>query len=637
MYTKQYLTKWSDLTAVLEAAANETKVGFDLELENLTSKSKLAGFSLYLPSTKAAYYVPINHVGQETWDQELRPAIGNLVSKLKVVTYNGSFDIGRWYYWFGVRPQIIGDANILAKMFQTHEFGLKTMSAKRGITSSPITIEDILGTDKFDFTQAPLNERTLDYVTQDAYLAVALEEVVRTEKVDLVKFPAFESVYKIELDVMPILGRAGLRGIAIDRDAFDEAVKLMVREAEDLSDDILRILGRDDVSLEDFKINSGPRLAAALLNPPDKVVPPLPAMKPRQRKPPKRDDRDLPGLGLTYPGKATEGGQPSMAIIELERMTDQHEVIDMVIRWKSLNSILTKDVKHVAEWAGDGRVYPQFVQLGEDSTSRIYTGQPNVISMSKSVRAAMPPDPGKVYIHIDFQAAEWRIAALLAGQDDVLEVLDKGQDPHKVTFSKMSGKPIEEVTKEDRKVGKVLNYAALFGSTGYSIARALKSDEAYANEQSKKFWEAYTKLNEWKQARFDYAKKHSRTYTVLGRIRELRIFGASPQEKARACRRSVNTATQGSCGDALKLALIQLDAAAENPESVLNKLHARIVCPVFDAVLVEIDTTALESKEVVETALREVIEVVLSYEGRSTKMRCDIGWSDRSWLAAMGK
>jgi len=105
-------------------------------------------------------------------------------------------------------------------------------------------------------------------------------------------------------------------------------------------------------------------------------------------------------------------------------------------------------------------------------------------------------------------------------------------------------------------------------------------------------------------------------------------------------RRAVNTAGQGSCGDVLKLALKRISDASRNPHTPLNKLNCQILCPVFDAVLLELDEGVMkdeETRKAAEKVILEQMEVVLNYEGRSTKMKASVGWSKNSWGEACGK
>jgi DNA polymerase I-like protein with 3'-5' exonuclease and polymerase domains len=628
---------------VLRAACSEEAVGFDIELEGLHPTAKIAGFSLYLPSRDEGYYVPLNHTEHSTSDVIVREYAKQL-SLLPLVTYNGSFDLGRMEFVYGTRLNAVGDGDLVSKMFQLHKFGLKQLALELGIVSETLSLEDVLGRSEYDFTQAPLDDRTLDYTVQDAYLALKVERKLLEQNLKLDKYPDFHRVYKLECQVMPILGMAELQGMPLDRAKFSTTVRYMQMEADDLFQEICEALNRDP---QTFNLASGARLSAALFNKPDRIPEPLPPMKPRQRKPPVQDDRDLPGLGLIPVVTATKPGKferHSVAKNELERISDQHPVIEKIIRWVGLNAVLTRDIPHVDDWVKNGRVYPSFLQIGEDGTSRIYTGKPNIISMSYTVRDAMPPSPGKVYCHVDFKAAEWRIAALLAGEQDILDALDSGTDPHRLTYHKMTRKPLDQITKSERDTGKILNYAALFGSEGFSLARALKftDDEiSQAYELQTQFWQAYPKLAAWRDYRHQYAREHFRTTTILGRVRQLpgmhsKRVGIIKNE----LRRSVNTATQGSCGDLLKEAMVRFDEKARDPNSLLHCLGARIVIPVYDALLLEMDECALNdprTKELVEKELKATIGVPMEYEGRTTRMQIDMGWSRQSWKEAAGK
>ena len=106
------------------------------------------------------------------------------------------------------------------------------------------------------------------------------------------------------------------------------------------------------------------------------------------------------------------------------------------------------------------------------------------------------------------------------------------------------------------------------------------------------------------------------------------------RSKRAALRQSVNTACQGSCGDALKVGILKLQHYFETE---LAHYQPRILCPVFDAVLIDISAQAFEVREVVEQSLKEALEVKLKFEGRETRMKCDMHWSKTNWLDAMGK
>ena len=187
-------------------------------------------------------------------------------------------------------------------------------------------------------------------------------------------------------------------------------------------------------------------------------------------------------------------------------------------------------------------------------------------------------------------------------------------------------------------MGKVLNYAAIYGTTGFSIARRLACTEREAKEQLQQFWETYPNLYKGQEDRKQWAKKHGRTYTIIGRIRKLpALFTRDRGALNGALRQVINTACQGSCGDCVKLAMVALEQQRKQPESLVHRYDVRTLVPVFDDLLIRGLVPAESEKEATEREIRNAIEVTVTFEGRSTKMRCDLGWSTVSWLHAMGK
>lgn len=600
----------------------EDYCGFDTEAESLDHTGIMAGFSLYMPKQKEAVYVALCHPGHNL---ALTPAQIEKVAALKVKTFNGGFDLFRWEYNFGSKPVSIGDGDLVSKMLQLHKFGLKNLAQDLGLTLTVIRLEDVLGAGNYNFTKAPLNDKTRDYGCQDAILACDVEEKLLEVHWKFEHHPGWNQVYPLELACMDILERATCEGLPINKVEFETAAAKMKCEADDLAFDICGELNRDP---QTFKLNSPKKLSSALYNSSNGA--PNPAAKTEAQR-----EMTLPGLGLTPPDNSTSSATDILELIE-----DQHPVVTKILRWKKLNAVVTRDLPQMAEFALKGMMHPQFVQIGEDGTSRIYTKQPNLISMSMEARRAMPPRPGKVYAHIDFDAAEWRIAALLSGEVKVLAALDAGIDPHKFTYSEMTGVPIDQVTRDQREVGKVLNYASLYGASPYRIARSLRIEQGAAAVLLSDFWATYPLLKKWIEFRKEYCRQHARTYTVLGRSRALKeVFTKDEGRKKAAMRQAVNTAGQGSCGDALKLALVNLDTARRQ-EGILNHYNCAIRCPVFDAVLLELDEACMEDSITLgaaEAAILKEVEVTLTWEGRSTVMKAHVGWSKTSWADACGK
>lgn len=626
-----YIRSFEEFQQILPLLRKESKIGFDIEYSSLDYDAKLAGFSFYLPSENKAFYVPLYHPKEENGTDlsSKAPEFFSEFLDLPLVTFNGSTDLGKIYYLYGIKLKAVGDAYIAIRMLQIPFYsGLKALASYLQIVEDTLELKDVLGVGNYDFTEAKLDQTTLRYTCQDAILAVHTEEKLLELNLDRKQYPDWDSVYALEMKVMPILGRMEHVGISINLREFKTVIEILKKKEETLHKSILKELKREDTSLG-FNLASTQRLSAALFNKPDHV--------PQPQKKGQHKDLQLPGLGL-HPGTSkTKSGGFSTSIENLKIIEESHPVISDIIEWKSLNSILTKDLTHVVEWVQNGVIRPRFVQIGADGTSRIYAEDKNIISLSKAVRHAIRPKPNRALIHMDFKAAEWRIAALFTGDMEILNFLDAGGDPHYLTYHRMTDKPIDTLTKEERDVGKTLNYGVLFGTEGFAIARQLRSTREHAVGLLDLFWKKHPALETWVEQVKSRAKKTSRTQTVIGRVRKL-VGLRDPNERVRkqALRQAVNTACQGSCGDLLKMAMVNISEASQQ-EGILKKYNLEILCPVFDALLVEVDIEALQDKDKVEEELLKHFGVEISYRGVSTKMTSDIGWSSTSWLEATGK
>ncbi len=246
---KEFLTTPEQVKSFFTATQDEPYIGFDIECQSLDPQAQMAGLSLYSPKLQHAVYIPLHHPGFDV-DAETIDILAQSMANRHVKTFNGGFDTLRWEVHFGVAPKVIGDATIVSKMLQLHKFGMKDLALEMGLTESPIRLEDILGDGRFDFTKAPLDQRTLDYTTQDAILAVDVEEGLLNKHFKQEHHPGWDNVYQLELDIMLVLERAGQQGIPVDRPKFQIAVQAMFEEMELLTTEIcseleLRPIHRD--------------------------------------------------------------------------------------------------------------------------------------------------------------------------------------------------------------------------------------------------------------------------------------------------------------------------------------------------------------------------------------------------------
>ncbi len=232
----------------------------------------------------------------------------------------------------------------------------------------------------------------------------------------------------------------------------------------------------------------------------------------------------------------------------------------------------------------DGRIHAEFDPLGT-ATGRFSCREPNLQNVGRDgeMRSCFVAGPKKVLVIADYSQVELRVAAFLAKEEAMLAAFRSGQDIHALTAAKLSGKEAGRASEEERKLAKAVNFGLLYGMSARGLAEygrisfGLKLEEKEAREFRRKFFEAYPGLQRWheeaRQAAEDPAVKEVRT--LYGRRRWLPPPGGR-MDWARFTA-LVNTPVQGSCGDALKRAMVAL---ADAP--LVSTVHDELILEVSE-------------------------------------------------------
>jgi DNA polymerase I-like protein with 3'-5' exonuclease and polymerase domains len=255
----------------------------------------------------------------------------------------------------------------------------------------------------------------------------------------------------------------------------------------------------------------------------------------------------------------------------------------------------------------DGRIHARFEPTGTD-TGRFSSKNPNLQNIGRGkLRGCFTPADGSSLVVADYSQVELRVAAVVAGENRMIEAYKNSEDLHRQTASIVLGKPVEEVSKKDRQLAKAVNFGLLYGQSakglvGYAKkAYGVEMDYERARDIRGRFFSAYTGLSEWhkktrKRAREDAQSVH----TVLGRKRWL--SGEKDAEWFRFVA-LLNTPVQGGSADALKQAMVDLWDKLPHTASIVSTVH--------DELIVECaNDTADEVKALVETAMLDAVQTM---------------------------
>jgi DNA polymerase-1 len=260
--------------------------------------------------------------------------------------------------------------------------------------------------------------------------------------------------------------------------------------------------------------------------------------------------------------RRTPTGDFSVSVEVLERLMaycfNAHPILQPVTEFKRIQP-LAKSVKAIFKKLDlHGRVHPEFNQSG-CPTGRVYS---YIQNLQREVRKSLIPDSEEnVFIELDWSQQELRILAALSREPVFLDCFARNQDLHKKVISEMFHKPISEVTDEERKVGKTINYALIFGQEAPGLAWKLNIPLKKAQELIDQYFSSLPMIQKFKDESRERFLSEGYSETAFGRKTQLDLIGP---KRERELRRGFNHIFQGSGAALLKFTLIRLDDHLKN-------------------------------------------------------------------------
>lgn len=307
---------------------------------------------------------------------------------------------------------------------------------------------------------------------------------------------------------------------------------------------------------------------------------------------------DTLGLKPTHQ-KKTATGQRSTREVELVKMQDDHVIIPAILRYREVQKLVSTYVDALPKLVGeDSRLRTTLLQTGT-VTGRMASKDPNLQNIpvrteeSRAIREAFVAEEGYTLVSIDYSQIELRIAAMLSGDEKLVEIFKSGEDVHAGVAARVFGVSEQEVTSEMRRKAKVINFGILYGM-GVNALRA-NLGEGTTREEAQEFLNAYfntfTRLAEYLEEVKAAARTRGYTETMFGRRRYFPgITSSAPFIRAAAERMAINAPIQGTEGDILRIAMNNVYVYLKD-EGLFDDV--RMLLQVHDELLFEIKTEAL--------------------------------------------
>ncbi len=445
--------------------------------------------------------------------------------------------------------------------------------------------EDILGGKKFwDLAQAafllnPLSREQQRLVVPEEEYDLQMREFEKTPKL-------YKVLTEFDLPLIPILYKMEKKGMLIDKEYFGELFKEYSGEVKRLEREVWDLAGRE------FNLNSPIQLSEVLFG-----------------------DLALPTKGI----KKTARGY-STGVKELEKLKDLHPVIGKIIEYREAAKLLSTYIVPMPELADEnGRIHTTFTQ-NVTATGRLSSTNPNLQNIpvrteeGKRIRAGFVAPEGKSLISADYSQFELRLAAVMADDRALIEDFNNDVDIHTKTAAEAFHVPLSEVTKEQRRAAKVVNFGILYGMS----VRGLTEAAGMSFNEAKQFIDDYFKLRAPIKRKLEEILKQAReegfVETYYGRRRPTPDVKSSNFLIRQAAERAAaNMPIQGTEADLMKRAMINVDKALPDGAEMIMQVHDSLILECDEAQAQEVAKILKQKMEAVapELPVKLAVEVTI--------------------------
>jgi DNA polymerase-1 len=559
------------LADLADKLGNAEQISFDLETTSTSHmRSEIVGISISIEPGKG-YYIPIGHspnLGRQLplpeIIQALRPSFTD--PKIPKVGHNLSFDFVVLVR-HGLVTTPLGFDSMIAEWVgdsSSRNLGLKGLVWTR-LSQQMIEIEDLLGKGRKQITmaQVPIG-RAGTYAVADAEVVLRLKPILEKR---ILEEKADRLFNEIEMPLVPVLASMEMKGISLDTDFLHEMAQELDRDLSHIAQQVYQQVG------EEFNLNSPQQLSHALF---DRLkVPPPDGMR-----------------------RKTSSGAMSTAADILEALRDVHPVVNWILDYRELSKLKSTyvDALPLEVNPQTGRVHTSYNQSGT-VTGRIASSEPNLqnipirTELGRKVRRAFIASPGNVLLGVDYSQVELRIVAHIANDEALLQAFRDGQDIHATTAASILGIPLAQVTNEQRRNAKAVNFGLIYGMSPFGLSRGTDLTLAEAENFVKAYFTQFPGVRAYIDNTKEFAKKYGYVETLLGRRRYFPGLkdGTNYILRSRMERECINSPIQGTAADIMKVAMLKVAAAL--PKAGLK---GQMLLQVHDELVLEIPEGELD-------------------------------------------
>lgn len=562
------ITEEADFLSWLEHLQKAALFAFDTETTSLDYMvAELVGVSFSVEAGKAAY-VPVAHdylgaPGQleRNWVLEkLKPLLED--ENQKKVGQNLKYDksvLARYDIELkGIAFDTMLESYVLDSVGSRHNMDAL---AKKYLGYQTISYEDVAGkgAKQLSFNQIDL-EKAGPYAAEDADITLRLHQAIwpKLEKEESLK-PVFDD---IEMPLVGILSKMELNGALIDANLLGQQSREIGTRLAELEKTAHEMAGGA------FNLASPKQLQEILFN-----------------------KLELPVI------KKTPKGQPSTAEEVLQELALDYDLPRLILEHRSLSKLKSTYTDKLPQMINQftKRVHTSYHQA-VTATGRLSSSDPNLQNIpirspeGRRVRQAFVAPEGYKLVAADYSQIELRIMAHLSKDEGLLHAFAKGLDVHKATAAEVFGVPLEEVSSDQRRSAKAINFGLIYGMSSFGLAKQLGISRQSAQEYIDLYFERYPGVLRYMEETKEFARDKGYVETLFGRRLYLPEINARNGMRRQAAERTaINAPMQGTAADIIKKAMMKVDQWLEDSD-----LDARMIMQVHDELVLEVKESQLD-------------------------------------------
>ena len=589
--------KQEDWDSLLQRMQETDHFAIDTETTSLDYRiAELVGFSVAFDANDA-YYIPLAHDYENAPEQlnreavlaQIKPILEN--ENIRKIGHHLKYDahifanhgiiIQGWYFDTMLASYVLNAAATRHGMDDVARVYLSHLTT---------TFEQIAGkgAKQKTFNQIEL-EVAAHYAAEDAHVTYRLYEVLSAK---LQPFPELVNIlHNIEMPVARVLTGMEEDGIKLDHAFLDQLSVEFSETMQTLENQATELAG------EAFNIASPKQVGEVLF---DK-------------------------LGIKG-GKKTATGQYSTSESVLEKI--EHPLAEVILEHRGLAKLKNTYTDRLVEQSHDTthRVHTSYHQA-LTATGRLSSTDPNLqnipirTQIGRQIRKAFIAPEGRVLLAADYSQIELRLMAHFSQDDALVHAFQHGQDVHRRTASEVLGIAIEDVTNDQRRQAKAVNFGLLYGMSEFGLIRQLGFTREESQNYIKQYFHRYPGIYEYMQRTRQLALEQGFVETILGRrLYTPDIDARNMMVRKAAERAAINAPLQGSAADIIKIAMIEVD-------KILPKDQAKLLLQVHDELVFEAD------ESIAEELSRQITDVMQSVVQISVPLVVEVG-QGLNWDAA---